>query len=135
LALAIPKAFLEAIIEHARREAPNECCGILAGREGRVLHLFPTTNAEHSPYRFNIEPRELLRVWQEIEARGWELLGIYHSHTFTGAYPSATDIELAHWPEAVYIIVSLADPQKPVLRAFHIRDGRVHPAEIRVEES
>ncbi len=134
MALTIPKSYIDEMIAHARAEAPNECCGILAGRDGRVLKHFPARNAEASPYRYNIDSRELLQIWREVEDNGWELQAIYHSHTFTGAYPSATDIKLANWPEALYIIVSLAAPEEPAVRAFRIREERVFPEDLGASE-
>jgi [CysO sulfur-carrier protein]-S-L-cysteine hydrolase len=114
-------------------DRPNECCGIIAGQGGKATKLFRTTNAEHSPYRYNVEPRELLQVHREIESHEWELLGIYHSHTGTEARPSPTDIRLAaNWPEAIYFIVSLAEGPEPVLRAFHIVEGAVSEEPINV---
>ena len=129
---AIEKRYLEEMVAHARAEAPNECCGILAGADGRVVKLYQATNAEHSPYRYNLEPKELLQIWREVEGKGWEFLGIYHSHTFSEAYPSPTDVRLAAWPEAYYLIVSLADAANPVLRVFRINDGQVKEEELQV---
>jgi len=119
------------MVAHAREEAPLECCGILAGEGGEVRKLYRTTNVERSPVRYNVDPRELLRICREVEERGWEILGIYHSHTHTEAYPSATDINLAFWPDSVYLIISLRRPEAPEVRAFHIREGTV--AEVKLE--
>lgn len=117
------------MIAHARAEAPLEACGIVAGRDGRATRFYPTDNAERSRTRYSVPPAELLRITREIEAREEDLYAIFHSHPETEAYPSATDIRLAFYPEAYYLILSLADPDRPVLRAFTIRDGQVteHP--------
>jgi proteasome lid subunit RPN8/RPN11 len=123
----------EEIISQAREEAPNECCGVLAGRDGRVAKLFRAVNGEKSPYRYNVDPHDLLRIYRECDTNGWDFLAIYHSHTHTEAYPSPTDVRLAAWPEALYIIVSLLDAESPSLRAFHIQDGRVSEEELRIE--
>jgi proteasome lid subunit RPN8/RPN11 len=121
------------IIAQARAEAPNECCGVLAGRDGRIEKLFRAVNAEKSPYRYNVDPHDLLRIYRECDAKGWDFLAIYHSHTHTEAYPSPTDVRLAAWPESTYIIVSLADLENPVLRAFRIQDGRVSEEELGIQ--
>ena len=123
----LEKALAKEMIDHARREAPDECCGLLAGADNKVLMVYPARNALKSPAHYSLDPRELYHLLKEIDRQGWELLGIYHSHTHTEAYPSATDIELAFWPDSLYFIVSLQDPGSPRLRAFHIREGR--PAE------
>jgi [CysO sulfur-carrier protein]-S-L-cysteine hydrolase len=134
VAFSIEKHYLEEMIAHARQEAPNECCGVLAGRDGRVLKLYRATNAEHSPYRYEVDSHDLFRIHRECEENGWQFLGIYHSHTASEAYPSPTDVRLAFWPESLYFLVSLRDPQNPVVRAFRILDGRVSEEELQVVE-
>ena len=129
----IEKHYIDEMIAHARREAPIECCGVLGGKDGRVLKLYQATNAEHSRYRYNIEPQDLLRINRECEENGWQFLAIYHSHPDSAAYPSPTDIRLAAlWPESLYFIVSLLSPENPEVRAFRIRDGEVTEEEIEV---
>lgn len=131
----LPRRYAEEIIDHARAEAPNECCGILAGKEGRALRLYRAVNAEASPYRYNIDPQDLYRIHTEVEERGWAFLAIYHSHPKSEAYPSETDVRRSQlpgagqtvdaWPDVYHLIVSLADPQSPLIRAFRIEEGRV----------
>jgi proteasome lid subunit RPN8/RPN11 len=121
------------MVAHARAEAPNECCGLLAGRDGRVLQRYPVTNAEASPYRYNMESRELLRAMRDMDGQGWDLLGIYHSHTHTPAHPSPTDVSLAFYPESLYLLISLIDPGQPVVRAFRIVEGKISEAELVIE--
>lgn len=128
----LEKRFATEIIDHARAEAPNECCGLLAGKEGTILQLYRCDSTEKSPYRYYIDPKDQLRVMREMDQKGWELLGIYHSHTHTGAYPSRTDVELAFYPEALYFIVSLEKPTAPVIRAFRIADGNVTEEEMMI---
>jgi len=128
----IEKHYIDEMIAHARQEAPLECCGVLSGKDGRVLKLYQATNAEHSRYCYNIESQELFRINGECEENGWQFLAIYHSHPASAAYPSPTDVHLAAlWPEALYFIVSLSSPKKPEVRAFRIRDGEVTEEEIR----
>jgi len=131
--LRIPKGFADSIIEQARSEHPNEACGLLAGNDGAATKLYRMTNAERSPVIYRMEPAEQLRVFNDIEEQGLDLVAIYHSHTRSAAYPSATDVQLAYYPEAVYVIVSLADPDRADLRGFKITDGKV--AEIELEVS
>jgi [CysO sulfur-carrier protein]-S-L-cysteine hydrolase len=128
--LRLPKGFAEAIITQARSEYPNEACGLLAGNDGEATRLYRMTNAERSPVIYRMEPKEQLRVFREMEEEGLELVAIYHSHTRSPAYPSDTDVRLAYYPEAVYLIVSLADPDRPELRGFRIEDGRVREIEL-----
>jgi len=134
MALRLPRAFLEEMVAHAQAEAPLECCGIVAGENGRAVKLYRCRNAEQSPYRYQVDPHDLFRAYRECEEKGWDFLAIYHSHTASEAYPSPTDVRLAFWPDAYYVLISLQDPQKPVVRAFRIRDGQVQEEEIEVEE-
>jgi proteasome lid subunit RPN8/RPN11 len=129
----IEKRYIDEMIAHAHREAPLECCGVLAGRDGRVLKLYQATNAEHSRYCYNIEPQELFRINRECEESGWRFVGIYHSHPDSRAYPSPTDVRLAAlWPESLYFIISLLSPESPEVRAFRIRDGDVIEEELEI---
>jgi proteasome lid subunit RPN8/RPN11 len=123
--MQLPRSFVEEMVAHAIEDAPNECCGIIAGADGAAAKLFRAKNAEASPYRYSVEPKDLLRIFRECEENGWSFMAIYHSHTASEAYPSPTDVRLAFWPEAFYILVSLADGDKPVVRAFRIIDGQV----------
>ena len=123
--LHIDKRFHDEMVAHALEDDSIECCGVLAGTEDGFLKLFRMTNVENSPYRFSWDSKELISVWNEMEDNNWEHRAVYHSHTHSEAYPSSTDIRLAAWPEAYYIIVSLADKESPVVRAFRILDGSV----------
>jgi proteasome lid subunit RPN8/RPN11 len=123
--LSLPAALIEEMIAHAREDAPNECCGIIAGEDGRATKLYRAKNAEASPYRYSVDPQDLFRIHRECEQNGWDFLVIYHSHVASEAYPSATDVRLAFWPEAYYVLVSLEKPEAPVVRAFRIVEGAV----------
>ncbi|MBI4235912.1 MAG: M67 family metallopeptidase [Chloroflexi bacterium] len=129
--VTLEQRFTDEIVAHARAEDPNECCGVLLGQDGRVVALRRVPNAEQSPYRYNMDPQEFYRVYKEAERNGWEMWGFYHSHTHTQAYPSQTDRNLASWPDSYYLIVSLADKAKPILRAFRILNGSVEEHDIR----
>jgi proteasome lid subunit RPN8/RPN11 len=128
--LNLPQSFFDEMVAHAQEDAPNECCGIIAGEDGRAVKLFRAKNAEASPYRYNVEPKDLFRVYRECEENGWDFLAIYHSHTASEAYPSATDVRLAFWSEAYYILISLQDAGNPTVRAFQILDGAISEEEI-----
>jgi proteasome lid subunit RPN8/RPN11 len=130
--MRISKQLLDEIIDHAFSEAPNECCGMIASRDGGAVTVYRATNAAASPLRYEIDGAEQYRIQMEIEDSGLELGGIYHSHTRTEPYPSQTDINLAFYPEAVYVIVGLAG-DRPEVRGFQIRDGQVQEAELESE--
>jgi len=98
-----------------------------------VLRDDRPTNAEASPLRYSIDAKEQFDLMRRIEDAGEELVGIYHSHTRSPAYPSQTDVNLAGWPDAVYLIVSLQDPEAPQVRGFWIRDSGISDAELHVE--
>ena len=126
----IARSFVEEMVAHAKDDLPNECCGILAGPEGEVAKSFRMTNVEASPFRFSMDPGELVRVDGEAGDNGWELLAIYHSHTGSPAYPSDTDVRIAGgtaelWPDTRYVLVSLMDPETPDVRIFRISGGVV----------
>lgn len=129
----LPRRFAEEMIDHARAETPNECCGLLAGKDGQAVHLYRCGSSEKSPYRYYVDPKDQIRVMRELDQKGWDLVGIYHSHTHTEAYPSKTDVELAFYPEALYFIVSLMDPSRPVIRGFRIVEGRVFEEGLVIE--
>jgi proteasome lid subunit RPN8/RPN11 len=122
--MRIPKAIYEELLEHAREDAPNECCGLIGGEDGVAKTVYRARNAEASPLRYNLDPQDQFRIMTEMEERGEELAAIYHSHTASPAYPSQTDINLAAYPDALYLIVSLAGGEKD-LRGFRIVDGEV----------
>ena len=125
MALVLDPTYIDEMIAHARADAPDECCGIIAGKDGRPMRLYRAINAEHSPYRYSVDAKDLLRIHRDADANGWDFLVIYHSHTHTEAYPSPTDVRLAAWPDAHYVLVSLMDETTPVVRAFRIEGGAV----------
>ncbi len=131
--MRLPRKYYQQIVDHARRGKPNEICGLIAGHEGKAVKLWETTNNDPRPrVRYNVDPAELLQVLREIEDNNWSLMAIYHSHPMSEAYPSGTDVSLAYYPDAVYIIVSLANGV-PVVRAFKIQDQRIVEQELIVE--
>ena len=128
------RALLDQLIQHARDDLPNECCGIVASDDGAAVKVFRATNAEASPVRYSLDPREQYRITMEIDEQGWELGAIYHSHTRSEAYPSQTDVNLAFYPDAIYVIVSLRKPDDPEVRAFRIADERIEEVALTVED-
>ena len=124
---------VEQLVAHARRIPEQECCGLLAGRDGMITRALPATNAASDPdTSYEIAPEELFRLMRETRAAGLELLGIYHSHPQGATEPSERDIERAYYPDAAYFIISpRSDAARPV-RAFSIRDRRATELEIQV---
>ena len=122
--MVIPRACRDELVAHARAGLPNEACGILGGSDGRAERFWPAQPDEPSPYYYRIEARDQIRIIDEIEDAGMDVVGIVHSHVSSPAYPSRTDAEQAFWPDAVYVIVSLAGGGADV-RGFRIVDGAV----------
>jgi proteasome lid subunit RPN8/RPN11 len=127
----IPQEIVDEIVAHSLEDAPNECCGLIGGREGGFTSLHRGENLFASPTRFEIaRPVPMLRA---IEEAGEELAAIYHSHTRSEAFPSETDRNLARgWPDPLWVICSVADPEHPDVRAFSIRDGEVDEVSLEV---
>lgn len=133
-AMRIASDLYTQMIEHARAEAPNECCGMVGARDGEAVKVYPATNAAASPLRFVIDPREQLSIYDQLDADGLELGAIYHSHTRTEPAPSATDVAYGSGgglSGVVWIIVGLAAGE-PEVRAWTIREGDVAEAELNV---
>ena len=130
--LRVPRSLLDDIVDHARSEAPNECCGMIAAVDGRAVAVHRVRNSAASPLRYEMDGMEQYRVQTAIEDAGHELGAIYHSHTRTAPYPSQTDINLAFYPEALYVIVGVKGAE-PDVRAWTIIDGAVAPADLVVE--
>jgi proteasome lid subunit RPN8/RPN11 len=135
------------MVEHAIRAFPNEACGLLSGYwaagdggpaangsvpPARAERFHPMTNADASPVTYRLDAREQLKVTEEIEDAGRDLVGIVHSHTHSEAYPSETDRQQAFYPDAHYLLVSLLDRANPVLRGYSIRDGVIEEQEVRL---
>jgi proteasome lid subunit RPN8/RPN11 len=131
--MRIARELIDEIVAHARAEAPNECCGMIASHDGRGLVVHRAINQAASPLRYEIDGSEQYAIMQRIEGAGQELGAIYHSHTRSAPYPSQTDINLAFHPDSIYVIVGLAGGDGPDVRAYTIRDGQVADAELIVE--
>lgn len=132
--MKIARSLIDQVIAHALEERPNECCGVVASRNGEAVAVHRAINAEASPFRYSFESTEQLRLINRIEDSGLELGAIYHSHTRSPAYPSQTDMNLAFYPDSLYLIVSLEDEENPDVRAFEIKAGRVKEVALEVFE-
>jgi [CysO sulfur-carrier protein]-S-L-cysteine hydrolase len=116
---------IEEIISHAREDAPDECCGLIAGRDGRSERVYRMENAAHSPLRFEVAPLEVMKTLEAIDEEGLEVGGLYHSHTRTAPYPSQTDVTYAEaWPGTPWLIVGLANGDAEV-RTYRIDGANV----------
>jgi len=132
--LRIDETTRDAIVAHARRDHPDEACGIVAGPEGSDLPLrfVPMLNAARSPTFYEFDSADLLALYKELDANDEEPVIVYHSHTATEAYPSRTDISYASEPNAHYVLVSTREPETLEFRSFRIVDGAVteEPVEV-----
>jgi [CysO sulfur-carrier protein]-S-L-cysteine hydrolase len=134
--LTITRQLRDQIVAHARRDHPDEACGILAGPAGtdRPTRFIPMTNAARSPTFYEFDSTEQFRVWQEMDDQDEEPVVIYHSHTATEAYPSRTDIGLAAEPGAHYVLVSTRDEDQTEFRSYRIVDRDVTEEPVAVVE-
>ncbi len=132
--LEIARSTYDEIVAHARRDHPDEACGVVAGPvgTGRAERFVPMLNAARSPTFYEFDSGDLLRLYREMDDRDEEPVVIYHSHTSTEAYPSRTDITLAMEPGAHYVLVSTREPDSEELRSYRIVDGEVTEEEVRV---
>jgi [CysO sulfur-carrier protein]-S-L-cysteine hydrolase len=134
--LTIPKDLYDKIVAHARKDHPDEACGVLAGPAGsdRPERFIPMTNAARSPTFYEFDSTEQFQVWKEMDDRDEEPVVIYHSHTATEAYPSRTDVTYANEPGAHYVLVSTRDPAIAEVRSYRILDGQVTEEPVTVVE-
>jgi len=133
----VPAALLDAVLAQARAEAPLEACGLIIGSApaaagGGALRYVPCRNALASRSRFSIHPDDLYRVTVDADDAGEVIWAIVHSHPHSPAVPSSTDRELALYPDALHLVVSLADPSAPQVRAWRIVDRAAHESELRL---
>lgn len=131
--MVITRAQVEEMVQHARAGFPSEACGLIASTDGRATKVYCLRNAEESPVTYRMDSGEQLRAMLEIDDQGWDLGAVFHSHTRTRAYPSATDVRLAFYPDTLYVIVSLANPASPDVRAFRIEEGRIIEDALEIE--
>jgi proteasome lid subunit RPN8/RPN11 len=118
------------MVEHAKKESPLECCGILGGKDHTVGKAFELQNIEKSPILYTMSPQDQLKVFEEMEKESMEMIAIYHSHPQTIPFPSETDVKLAFYPDVSSIIISLKEEKKPIMKAFQIRKEAIYLEEI-----
>jgi proteasome lid subunit RPN8/RPN11 len=130
--MRISQQLVDEMVAHAREDLPNECCGMVGGRDGEATSVVRVGNSAASPLRYEMDPQEQYNALKAIEDGGDELLAIYHSHTKSAAYPSQTDVNQAvAWPEQVYVIVSLAE-DAPDVKAYLLADLKIADADFDV---
>lgn len=138
MSLTISRAFVDAIIEQARAEYPDECCGVILGPSGKdsPTRFKAMINAAHSPTFYEFDPKDLLALYREVDDNDEEITVIYHSHTETEAFPSRTDIAYAGEPGAHYVLVSSRKEIAPAIefRSFRIIDGTVMEEEVSITD-
>jgi proteasome lid subunit RPN8/RPN11 len=130
--IELERSHYEEIVDHCQREYPNEACGLVAGKEGVAVRVIPMRNADASPATYRLDAKEQFRVFEEMDDDGQGVYAIFHSHTHSEAYPSATDRRQALYPEAHYLILSLEDRSAPRLRGFRILDGEVTEEDVMI---
>jgi proteasome lid subunit RPN8/RPN11 len=132
-AITISRAHFDEMLAHLLSAYPQEGCGLLAGMDGEVTGVHPVTNILRSSVAYEMEPREQILTMLAIEEAGHEIVAIFHSHPHGPAAPSETDVAQNLYPDVGQVIVSLADRQQPVARAFRIREEQVQPIDLRVQ--
>ncbi len=131
--MKISRQLVDEMVAHAREDLPNECCGMIGGRDGAASRVVRVANAAASPLRYEMDPQGQYDALKAIEDAGEELIGIYHSHTRSAAYPSQTDVNEARmWPEQAYVIVSLEDEEAPDVKAYDLADLKIANVELDV---
>lgn len=132
--LTLTQSQVDQMIAHARAAAPLEACGLLGGKDGCVLHVFPATNAAHSPTRYLVEPADLLDALTKMEAQGWGLdpLAIFHSHPTGPETPSEIDVAESHYPNSVHVIIAHPHLSSPSVRGFRIADAQVSQVQLKI---
>jgi proteasome lid subunit RPN8/RPN11 len=128
----IARSLVDEIVAHAVEDAPNECCGMIGSRNGEAVRVHRARNAAASPLRYELDGMEQYRIQTAIEDDGLDLGAIYHSHTRSAPYPSQTDVNLAFYPDTLYVIVGIQDPEAPEVKAYRIVDGRISEASLEI---
>lgn len=134
--MKISQALIDEMVAHAREDLPNECCGMIGGRDDEATSVVRVQNAAASPLRYEMDPQGQFDALKGIEDAGDELIGIYHSHTRSAAYPSQTDVNEARmWPEQAYVIVSLENEDAPDVKAYDLADLKIDNVDLDVTTS
>lgn len=125
MTLTLGRHHYQQLLAHVQAAYPLEACGLLAGRDGQIYHHYPIENRLQSQTAYEMEPLQQLEAMLDLEDQGWQMTAVYHSHPHGPAAPSATDIRQAYYPDTLHLIVSLADRQRPSVRAFQIDKEQV----------
>ena len=131
--LRIIPPLLNEMVAHCQSRYPKEACGYLAGKDGLVQQVYAMTNVEDSPVGYTMDPKEQLQVDKQMRQRVQQLVGIYHSHTASAAYPSSVDVSLAISPDVSYVLVSLKDRQRPDVKSYRIHGTTITPEPVSIE--
>jgi len=126
------REFVQQMVTHCTACYPNEACGILAGTGSRVTKVYPMSNSEPSPVSYFMEPKEQFRVMKELRQKGLSMLAIFHSHPQSPAFPSAKDVSLAFYDDAVYLIIGLTNLESPEIKAYTIIEEHVRESSLRI---
>lgn len=129
--LYLTESHFESIVNHCKKEYPLEACGLLVGEGRKVKQIFPMNNVKNSNSEYLIDPEQQFKAFRRIWREKKKLLGIYHSHPQSEAFPSVKDKKMAFYPEVIYIIVSLQNFSSPEMRGFRIKDGKVTEEKIK----
>jgi proteasome lid subunit RPN8/RPN11 len=132
--LRIEEAIYEVMIAHVRALSSQEACGLLAGKNGRITHIYLIENSLQSPVAYTMDPQQQIEAMLHVDAQDLDLLAAYHSHPQGPATPSPTDVAQAYYPAMAHLIISLQEQTHPTVRAFFIRDGRIEEIALLVEQ-
>lgn len=130
--LLLSKKQANELIEHSRKKLPNEACGILAGKDRKVEKVYQMTNTDESSTTFFMEPKQQLKVMKEIRNLRLEMVGIYHSHPDTKAYPSTRDVNMAFYEDVSYVIISLQDKEDIKIKSFKIKNKKIQEEKLKI---
>lgn len=132
--IKLEKELFTQIVSHCIKEFPNEACGILAGKDTTIEKVYEMANVDKSPESYLMDGQDQLKIMKDIRNSNLEMLGIYHSHVASPAYPSRQDVELAFYPEVSYVIISIKDKENPNIRSFKIEEEKIIEEEVRIVE-
>ena len=131
--LRISRALHDEVLVYCKSRYPKEACGLLAGKDGMVRQVYPMTNVEDSPIGYSMDPKEQLQAEKRMRQRGQRMVGIFHSHTASAAYPSSVDVRLAISPDVSYVLVSLQDQAHPAFKSYRIDGQRITEEAVQID--
>jgi proteasome lid subunit RPN8/RPN11 len=131
--IKIPKAVVAEMIDHAKKHYPQEACGFVVGKSDAAEYFDPIPNRDQSSVTYSMDSKQQMKAFKRMDEKGLSMIGIFHSHVASSAYPSQTDKQQAFYPEVSYLIVSLANMDQPDLKSFKIIDGQIIPEELVIQ--